>query len=96
MFGGAHAVFLDVRDEVVDLVGQEGGDAEDAGDADGDEGQAGFASVEAVNGRVDEREGFEEGVVDAVGESGLWSLIVVSRVVMWNGWGGGVGLRRRW
>ena len=67
VFGGAHAVALDVRDEVVDLVEEEGGDAADAGDAYGDEGHSCEAEGEVVDALVDEGEGFEEGVVDAVG-----------------------------
>jgi len=37
MFWRSHAVLLDVRDEVENLVSEEGGDAKDAGNADGDE-----------------------------------------------------------
>lgn len=46
-------------------------DAEDDADGDGEEGQAHFAEVEVVHGDVDEGEGFEEGVKDAVDEGGI-------------------------
>jgi len=53
VFGSPHAVALDVRDEVVDLVEEEGGDAADAGDADGDEGHSCQAEGEVVDALVD-------------------------------------------
>lgn len=52
MFWCSEAVLLDVRDEVVDLVDEEGGDANDACDAYYDERQASFAEVEVVDWRV--------------------------------------------
>ena len=67
MFGRTQAVFLDVGDEVVELIAEEDGDAEEAADPDGEEGQAEFAEVEVVEIDVDEGEDFEEGIVDAVG-----------------------------
>ena len=41
MLRRAQAVLLDVRDEVLELVGEEAGHADEAGDADGDEAEAG-------------------------------------------------------
>jgi hypothetical protein len=67
VLGCAQAVLFDVRDEVVDLVDEEAGNADETGDADGQEAEANLAEVEMVDGWVDKREDFEEGVVDAVG-----------------------------
>ena len=64
----AQAVFEDVGDEVKVKVGNVGGDAEEAGDEDAGEDDADHAEREAVHGRVDEGEDFEEGVVDTVDE----------------------------
>ena len=47
------------------LVEDEGNHSQYTRNADTDENEAGFAKVEAVERRVDYREDFEEGVVDA-------------------------------
>ncbi len=67
----AQAAFEDVGDEVEVEVGDVGDDAQEAGDEDTGEDDANHAGGETVHGRVDEREDFEEGVVDAVDEGGV-------------------------
>ena len=64
----AEAVREDVRDEVVVEVGDVGDDADGAGDEDAGEEDADGAEGEVVVDGVDEREDFEEGVVDSVYE----------------------------
>ena len=68
MLLGAEAAFHDVRDEVPVQVGAVGSDADATGDEDAGEDDTDGAEGEAVHDRVDEREDFEEGVVDAVDE----------------------------
>ncbi len=68
MLGSAKTVLLDVRNQVLELIDQEAGDAYQACDADGDEAETGFTEIEAVDGPINKRKGFEEGVVDSVCE----------------------------
>ena len=53
MFWCTEAVLLDVGDEVVELVDEEGDDADEACDADCQEAETDFADVEAVDWGVD-------------------------------------------
>lgn len=78
MFGGSKSIFLDVGNEVLELVDEKAGDADGASDANGDKTKACFAEVEVVDWWVDEGEGFEEGVVDSVRQGSLFNLSVVS------------------
>lgn len=68
VFLGAEPVREDVGDEVVVEVGDVGEDAEAAGDEDAGEEDADGAEGEVVVDWIDEREDFEEGVVDSVDE----------------------------
>ena len=61
-------MFLDVRDQIVDLVCQEDGDADEAADPDDDEGKTEFAEVEVVDREVDQGKDLEKRVVYAVGQ----------------------------
>ena len=65
LFLRAQAVLLDVGFEVEVDVRYVDGDADDAADDDASKDNAQLADVEAVDANVDEREGLEEGVVDA-------------------------------
>lgn len=68
MFWGTKAVFLDVWDQILELVDQKAGNTDKTGDANCDESETSFAKIEAVNRWVDQRESFEERVIDSVSQ----------------------------
>lgn len=49
VFGGAKPIFLDVGDEVLELVGKENRGPDNAGYSDDDEAEAGFTEIESVD-----------------------------------------------
>ena len=60
MFWRSHTVLFDIRNEVEDLVGEEGRNAEDAGNADCDEAKSSHAKIEVVDVTIYQREDFED------------------------------------
>lgn len=66
MFWGSQTVFLDVGNEIPELVDEETGNSDQASDADGEETEAHLTDVETVDGWVYEREDLEEGIVDSI------------------------------
>lgn len=75
MLWSAQSVFLDVWDQIPDLVCEESSDSNDAAHSDGQESKAGLTQVEVVNGRVDEWEHFERRIVNTVDQSGLLEML---------------------
>src|ERR1700761_7148486 len=67
----AKTIFLDVRFEIEPDIRAVDYDAEDSSNDDAGEDYTLLAEVEAVSTDVDEREGFEVGVVDPVDEGGV-------------------------
>ena len=65
-------VFLNVGDEVPELVNKEDGHSDQACDANGEEAEAYLANIEAVDGWVDEWEHLKEGIINSVRERSLW------------------------
>ena len=64
----SHAVFHNVWDQVPIKVREVDSNGDDAAHSDTREDDRGLADVETVDSRVDKREGFEEAVVDTVGQ----------------------------
>jgi hypothetical protein len=56
MFWGPEAIFLDVGNEVPELVHKEASHSQQAGDPNGEEAEAYFADIEMIDGRVDQWE----------------------------------------
>jgi hypothetical protein len=73
VFWGSETIFLDVGNEIPELVNKEAGHSYQAGDTDGEKAEAYFADVETVDWRVYQREDFEKRVIYTVREGGLWS-----------------------
>ena len=59
-------ILLDVWDEVLKLVDQEGGHPDQTGDTNGYEAETCFAKVEVVNWRIHQLENFEERIIYTV------------------------------
>lgn len=71
MFWGTEAVLLDVWDQILELVDQKTGNTDQTSDTDCDESETGFAKIEAINTWVDQRESFEERVINSVSQGCL-------------------------
>jgi len=72
MLGSTESVLFDIGHEVPFLIGIEDRHTDDASNANAEEGEAELAEVEAVDPRVDKGEDLEEGVVNPVGQRGVY------------------------
>jgi hypothetical protein len=84
-------LYFDTRLNVIVVVGAISWHAHAESNEDRQEGKTRFAEVEVVHADVDQREGFEEGVEDAVNEGCVYSceslsLLQLAGIILREGW----------